>query len=383
MRVAVVGAGIVGASAARALARRGHTVTVFEQFEEGHAKGSSHGASRIVRRAYSDPFYTSVMLEAYPLWAELERDTRTTLVDEVGLLYVGKKDAPTMRSLVEGLSSLGVRHELREARSPVAGGPEIFGDEIGVLTPEAGYVRADRALAATLSDAKAHDAVVVRERVEDLPALRARHDVVLLCAGGWIGRFVSLPATVTVQTFAHLAGQSWKGPVWIEDGPMFLYGFPAIDGHPPKIGVHAPGPAIDADDTERRGTPAHQNEILWVAQRRFGIDRPFVTDVGRCLYTTLPGEDFRIGRVSDGVFYASACSGHGFKTGPWVGRVLADLAEGRDPLASFTRLRHDVAEPRKHETESHSTQQLRDRETIDSRREGTRGWGVQGVWISS
>jgi sarcosine oxidase len=64
MRVAVVGAGIVGASAARALARRGHGVSLYEQFEEGHAKGSSHGASRIVRRAYSDPFYTSVMLEA-------------------------------------------------------------------------------------------------------------------------------------------------------------------------------------------------------------------------------------------------------------------------------------------------------------------------------
>ena len=83
-------------------------------------------------------------------------------------------------------------------------------------------------------------------------------------------------------------------------------------------------------------------EILRLAGRRFLLDKPTLRDVGRCLYTTLPGEDFRIGRVSDGVFYASACSGHGFKTGPWVGRVLADLAEGRDPLASFPRLRHDV-----------------------------------------
>lgn len=340
--VAVVGAGIVGASAARTLARRGHAVTVYEQFEEGHARGSSHGASRIVRRAYADPFYTAVMLEAYPLWAELERDTRTSLVDEVGLLYVGKRDAESMRSLVSGLTELGVSHRVHEAATQVPGAPAIFTDEIGVLTPGAGYVRADLALAATLADARAHGATVVRSRVEDLDSLARGHDAVLVCAGGWVRRFVELPAAVTVQTFGHLATVRWKGPVWIEDGPLFLYGFPAIDAHPPKVGIHAPGPAIDPDHGERRGHEEHAREIRSLAQRRFGVERPVVEDVRTCLYTTLPGEDFRIGRVQDGVFYASACSGHGFKTGPWVGRVLADLIEGRDPLSAFARLRHDV-----------------------------------------
>ncbi|MBN8610679.1 MAG: FAD-dependent oxidoreductase [Deltaproteobacteria bacterium] len=342
MKVAIVGAGIVGASAARAMARRGHEVTVYEQHGEGHAYGSSHGASRIVRRAYSDPFYTSVMLEAYPLWAALEADTSSTLVDEVGLLYVGKEDADTMVSLVRGLTDLGVKHALRTTRSQVPGGPAIVEGEVGVLTPEAGYVRADRALAASLFDAKAHGARVLHQRVEDLDSLSRENDVVLLCAGGWIGRFVDLPATVTVQTFAHLGGQSWSGPVWIEDGPLFHYGFPSVDSHAPKVGVHAPGPAIDADEIERRGDPSHVDAIASLATRRFGIAAPVVQDVGRCLYTTLPGEDFRIGRVRDGVFYASACSGHGFKTGPWVGRVLADLAEGEDPLAPFARIRHDI-----------------------------------------
>ena len=52
MQVAVVGAGIMGSAAARALARAGHDVSLFEQFRVGHDRGSSHGRSRIVRLAY-------------------------------------------------------------------------------------------------------------------------------------------------------------------------------------------------------------------------------------------------------------------------------------------------------------------------------------------
>ena len=51
MKVAVVGAGIMGAATAWQLARRGADVVVHEQFESDHERGSSHGRSRIVRLA--------------------------------------------------------------------------------------------------------------------------------------------------------------------------------------------------------------------------------------------------------------------------------------------------------------------------------------------
>src|SRR5204863_9817460 len=47
VEVAVVGAGLLGSAAARALAARGVPVLLFEQFALGHARGSSHGATRI------------------------------------------------------------------------------------------------------------------------------------------------------------------------------------------------------------------------------------------------------------------------------------------------------------------------------------------------
>jgi len=71
-RVAVVGAGIMGAATAWQLARRGADVVVHEQFEPGHARGSSHGRSRIFRLAYPDPVWVRLAEEAYVGWKELD-----------------------------------------------------------------------------------------------------------------------------------------------------------------------------------------------------------------------------------------------------------------------------------------------------------------------
>ena len=44
----------MGLASAWALRRAGRDVTVLEQFEVGHDRGSSHGASRIFRFAYDE-----------------------------------------------------------------------------------------------------------------------------------------------------------------------------------------------------------------------------------------------------------------------------------------------------------------------------------------
>ena len=50
--VIVVGVGGMGSAACYQLARRGVRVLGLEKFEIGHAMGSSHGLSRILRLAY-------------------------------------------------------------------------------------------------------------------------------------------------------------------------------------------------------------------------------------------------------------------------------------------------------------------------------------------
>ena len=51
----VVGAGVVGPSAAQALVRRGRDVVVLEQTTVGHRWSGSKGGARIFRLGYDEP----------------------------------------------------------------------------------------------------------------------------------------------------------------------------------------------------------------------------------------------------------------------------------------------------------------------------------------
>jgi sarcosine oxidase len=53
----------------------------FEQHEPGHALGSSHGESRVIRTAYfEDERYVPLVREAFALWRELESVTGAQLL---------------------------------------------------------------------------------------------------------------------------------------------------------------------------------------------------------------------------------------------------------------------------------------------------------------
>ena len=93
-----------------------------------------------------------------------------------------------------------------------------------------------------------------------------------------------------------------------------------------KAGAHHAG-AEDDPNAEAVPDPAIVERISnWVRDRFPAVD-PEPVEAQTCLYTTTADERFileRRGRVVVG----SACSGHGFKFAPAVGRRLAELALG-------------------------------------------------------
>src|SRR5262245_38655092 len=315
----------MGSATAYALARDGHDVTLYEQFEVGHTRGSSHGRSRIVRLAYPEVEFVELAKEAFVGWRELEREAGVELLELNGLLEL-------VRDLDRGssaaLDAAGAEYELLDARAvrerwPV-GVPEGW---TALFQPEAGMVRADLAHRALVDRAVARG-VELREgtRIDTLDDLDS--DVVVLTAGPWVSRFFpDLPVHTTRETLAYFKRDGEPLPSVVQLDPV-TRGHALYSLHDPvhglKAGAHHAGARVGPDE-EGGPDPALVERIAeWVSCTYLGVD-PVPVAAETCIYTTTADEHFILetrGRVVIG----SPCSGHGFKFAPAIGTRLAKMA---------------------------------------------------------
>src|SRR3954464_2111899 len=146
MKVAVIGAGVMGLATGWALKRRGHEPVVSEQFHVGNPHGSSHGRSRIFRLAYAEDEYVRLAQEALGLWRELEAETGEQVLDLQGLVEIAR---PLEESTAHTLERCGIawerlEREEAERRFPI----RVPQGSFAVVQPEAGIARARKGLAA-------------------------------------------------------------------------------------------------------------------------------------------------------------------------------------------------------------------------------------------
>src|SRR5688572_18562557 len=88
--VIVIGTGGMGSAACLHAAGRGAKVLGLEQFTLGHDRGSSHGETRIVRRAYFEHAdYVPLLKRAFELWDELEHDSHEQIIVRNGMVIYG------------------------------------------------------------------------------------------------------------------------------------------------------------------------------------------------------------------------------------------------------------------------------------------------------
>ncbi len=353
--VVIIGAGVMGAAAAWQLAKRGRSVTLVEQFADGHDRGSSHGASRIFRLGYPDRFWVHLGCEARTQWRELEEDAEVGLIVPTGSVDHG--DPASVGAIIAALDAEGVPIELLTPAVAADRWPGMRFEGSVVFQPGGGRIASGAARLAMIEQAQRHGADVRFDEpvraieptdagarvVLDHEVLDA--DTVVVTAGAWVAKLldglVALPPLqITQESVFHFAprdAQSWWPSLIHHHDDATIYGL-ETPGVGVKLAEHHTGPVVDPDTRDAMVDPGSRERVVQFVERWMPGLEPVPVDEVTCLYTTTGTEDFLLDRVGP-IVVASPCSGHGFKFSPLIGAMIADAVDGAAPTPRF-RLPH-------------------------------------------
>jgi sarcosine oxidase len=339
--VAIIGAGLLGLAAGRALAARGRDVVVLEQAEIGHPGGGSKGSCRIFRLGYPEPAYVTAARRAGDLWRGLEAESGRCILWPAPQLTFGTG----LRAVHDALRAAGAPCELLSAAEAAARFPAVSIGGPALLEPESAVIAADTALAVLAAAVpEIRTGVRVLRLSDDGRQVSVRTSagtvaarIAMITAGPWSGALlatlgVPLPSRPTLEQVAYLrpagaaAGEA-VAPIFICHADRAPYGLPVPASPLYKIGIHPSGPPTDPDAQDQSGDAYLLGKLAEIARQYLPGYDPEPAAAERCVYDNSPDEDFVVDRIGN-VVVGSGTSGHGFKFGPLFGEWLADLATG-------------------------------------------------------
>jgi sarcosine oxidase len=340
----VVGAGLLGLSTAWALRQRGVEVLVLEAATPGHPLAGSRGDARIFRLGYPDPLYVEMATLSFPLWRQLEAESGLALLEMTGQLTFGDE----LEAIAATLEGVGLPAEwlTPSGRAARFGAFEIVGPAL--FEPTSGVLAADRCLAALAAGAEIRTNTTVLALLDEGDQVRVLladgselvAEVVVNCAGHHAVALLAdtrcpsaRPPTLQQVAYFELTSDL---PIFIEWGPQMLYGLPVPGQRRYKVAQHVPADPFDDDGGPMTDQPELLAVLTGAVERLLpGLDpTPVATE--RCLYDNTVDTDFIIDRVGQ-IVIGCGTSGHGFKFGPFMGQLLADLATRVDPPLDLSR----------------------------------------------
>ena len=348
----VVGGGVFGLSTALEAGRRRRQTLVVDRHVVPNPVAASFGPSRKIRSTYLDAHYTRLALEAMATWRQIEAETGAELYVADGNLSVsnGATDAH-LEELAANARRGGAKVRWLDAADLRREYPQFRPGRRALLEEEAGFLRATDCVAALrrlaeregVQFATGHDAAV--EPAAGGVAVRTgastyRAPQVVVATGGWSKRL-----------FPELDGPLWQcqqGIMYLDGVPAEFcrpafppysapstgfYGFPAEPGRVGlKVARHLVTDPIDDPDFDRRTTPSGFVEAAREFVRAwFGLDpADYRVTYDSCMYNLSTSTDFLLDFHPNmpGVFLATAGSGHGFKFGSILGKIVLDRLDG-------------------------------------------------------
>lgn len=358
MRVAVVGAGLMGSAAARHLAKSGHDVTLIGSGEPANfarhdgAFASHYDEGRITRMNDRNPFYARASAASIRRYGEIEAESGIPFFTECGALMAG--DPAYFAAIGKATEGLYVAGEKLDAEGLVKTFPFFALPEgyLGAYEPRAaGHISPRNLVAAQQEAARRHGAARVAEEATDVKPCRVTTatqtidvDEVILAAGGWtdqlLGRKklsvyartvafheIGAEEAERLKTMPSLVLQSKDGiyvlpPIRYPDGRLWL----KLGGDPED--VELPDRAA-INGWFRSGGSAEIGEYL--TERIQGLI-PGLAFGARfhqpCVTTWSDDRLPEIRRLDAGLIVAAAGNGAGAKCSDELGRMAATIAIG-------------------------------------------------------
>ena len=347
-RVVVVGAGAFGGWTALHLLRMGAQVTLVDAWGPGNPRASSGGETRVIRGIYGpSEIYTRMTARALELWKAAQREWKRDVYHEAGVLWFFGKDDSYVRESLPHLKKHGFRYRELAVKEAAQQFPAVSFDGITSVVHEldAGFLMAREACMHVVEQFQREGGTFEVREVS--PAtLTSDADATVFACGPWLGKLFPdvigervAPTRQEVLFFGAPANDqrftTERLPVWIDTsgaGDAFFYGIPAAVGRGFKLADDTRGPAFDPTSGER--TPSA--EAIAKARRYLGIRFPALTEAPLlearvCQYENSPDGDLILDQHPqiENWWLVGGGSGHGFKMGPAVGELTAQIVLGK------------------------------------------------------
>ena len=357
--VAIVGLGAMGSAAAFQLSSRGYRILGLDKFKPPHKLGSSHGETRIIRKAnFEHSSYVPIVEKAYILWEELERMVEKKLMLQTGGIMLGLPSGGLVSGAEQSAKENQLPYERITAEEVRYRHPALqpSGDLVGVWDPSAGILWPELCIEAQLdlalqngAELRFHEEILSWKVDGDGVQVTTLNGVfyaerLLFAAGPWIPQLLpdlQLPLEIERQTlfwFEPVANaeefSSDRCPIFIWDygkGRHF-YGFPNL-GRVVKVSRMHGGEVTDPSTIHRNVSDHEADAIRALLQEYIPDANGRWLAAAVCMFTNTPDNHFLIDYhpIHSQVVIASPCSGHGFKYSSALGEILADLLTDREP----------------------------------------------------
>jgi len=358
--VAIVGAGVMGAAAACELAREGASVALIDQSLMPNPRAASIDHSKVFRFAYPDPFYVKLAVDALQRWREIESASGARLITQTGALLLGNHEPSFESECFDAMRSLELETDKLDSTQLSIRFPQFNSGAVdyAVYDPSGAILHAETAVRALIQLARERRVEIVEgQRVIDVKQSGSSLSAVtefgreirckgaLIASGPWSRKlvpFLEHSLTTTRQEIVYfepkpsdLSFEQSEFPIFLELGSGF-YGFPIHHAGAMKIANHHKGVEVDPNAAEDQvGEVFVQRCRNFFSQFIPGLADARVRETRTCIYNNTPDDDFIIDwhPELDRVLIITGFSGHGFKFGPTIGRIGAELLmTGRAPF---------------------------------------------------